>query len=129
MWVCFEPSFMSHLLYILRKLGLFELLRFSFFKRLLFLCLKIKIGSSNLFIIKADCKGKKDNVSKIFSYSVSGSKEHMATGLFAADVAELMYTSEYSFGVYHIEQLVESPIDFIEKFTKQHGYRFYHNEN
>ncbi|MCP4177540.1 MAG: hypothetical protein GY756_07220 [bacterium] len=129
MWVCFEPSYMSHLLYILRKLGIFTLLRFSFFKKLLFTCLKIKVGSSDLFIIKADCKGKKDNVSKIVSCSVSGSKEHMATGLFAADVAELMYTSEYPSGVFHIEQLMESPIDFIEKFTKRHGYRFTHTED
>jgi hypothetical protein len=58
---------------------------------------------------------------KLTSYtcSVSGREEGRITGLVAAEVAEHLYSSTNSPGVFHIEQLFEQPREFIEGFSKR----------
>jgi saccharopine dehydrogenase-like NADP-dependent oxidoreductase len=125
-WVCYDSKFMTSFYAFLAKIGLFNLLRFQFIQDILFKMLKTFHWGSDIFIIKTEARGMPNHQQSLYECSVSGNNEERATGLFAADVAERLYTSQFSKGVFHIEQLFE-PLEFIKEFCR-HGFRFHHDK-
>jgi saccharopine dehydrogenase-like NADP-dependent oxidoreductase len=118
-WACFDSAFFGWLIYLEKKLGLLNLLRLNWFKKIaLKLLNKLHFGS-DIFIINVVANGSVNGKAMIYSCGVSGREEGRITGLVAAEVAEQMVFNTMPAGVFHIEQLFTQPKQFIEELSKQ----------
>ena len=125
-WVCYDSKVMTGCYAFLAKIGVFKILRFQFSRDIFLKVLKTFHWGSDIFIIKTEARGLANLQQSVFECSISGNNEERATGLFAADVAERLYTGQFFAGVFHSEQLFE-PLEFIEEYCR-HGFRFHHSE-
>lgn len=118
-WMCFDSAFFTRFIYVEKKLGLLSLLRFAPVKRMYLKALGSIHMGSDLFIAQVVSNGTTRGKRASYSCSVSGHGEGRTTGLVAAEVAELLYTSGAPPGVFHIEQIFDQPREFIEGLGKR----------
>jgi len=126
-WACFDSAFFSWFFYVEKKLGLLNLLRIAAVKRMYLKLMGSIHTGSDLFIAQVVADGAVNGKSASYTCSVNGHGEGRITGLFAAEVAERLYTSDMPSGVFHIEQMFDRPRELIEEFGKRTAdmeYRF-----
>lgn len=121
-WLCFHSALTTWSFALGKKTGLFQLLRFKTAREFLVRVFRAVHFGSDQFATRVDMQGVAGGQDTRLTSAITGRNEGYATGIVAAEVAELLYTSPYPAGVFHIEQLFE-PADFIAKM-EPYGLRF-----
>ncbi|OCL26344.1 Saccharopine dehydrogenase [Orenia metallireducens] len=122
--ICFDSKLVTRLLALLKKLGFFNLLKVTLFRKMIIKIFeKINLGS-DLFAAKVDALGKKDGKEIKFECSILGNNQSKITGKITSIIANYIYTKKYPAGVYHIEEIF-SIEDIMEELSKY--IEFYHN--
>lgn len=111
-YLTYDSRFITSEVVVLKRLGVFKLLRFrwgySFFLKvfsgLLNIIIKLKL-SSDIYSIKIDIEGEKDQNVVTYESSILGYNNSILTGTVAAIVAEELYMDNSNSGVYYFEQL------------------------
>jgi saccharopine dehydrogenase-like NADP-dependent oxidoreductase len=105
--LCFDSAAVTWMVAALKRTRLFRMLaRLGVQDALAMLFARFPMGSDE-FVVKVDAEGESHGSRRSYSCSTSGRREGYATGLVAALVAELLYTSDVERGVFHIEQLFD----------------------
>jgi saccharopine dehydrogenase-like NADP-dependent oxidoreductase len=117
-WTCFDSAASTRLFYLIKKLGLFQALRFNPVRRAHVKLLGSMRMGSDLFIAQAVAKAKTNGKTTSYTCAVSGHGEGRVTGLVAAEVAGHLYTSTSPPGVFHIDQVFDRPREFVETFSE-----------
>ncbi|GAB6098451.1 hypothetical protein JCM16358_03300 [Halanaerocella petrolearia] len=120
--VCFASKFITKSLVVLKKVGFFNLLKIEFLRNIIVeLFSKFNLGSE-VFSAKVDAVGKKDGKETKFECSVLGNNQSRITGQVAQVITEYIYTTDYSSGVYHIEEIFDLQ-DILDQLSE--SIRFY----
>jgi saccharopine dehydrogenase-like NADP-dependent oxidoreductase len=109
----FDSALVTNLLALLKKSGLFAILRYQWAQDGLVKLLSMFQFGSDQFVVQVDVQGIVDGQPRAAAYAVSGNNEGRMTGLAAAQAVERLVTADFPPGVFHIEQLFE-PLLFIE---------------
>lgn len=133
--LCYDSRFVTKEVALLKKLGVFNLVKIKLFKnlfiklfeRILNIFKKFNIGS-DLYVVKVEVEGIKEDREMIFEASISGYNNSKLTGGVASIIAEKLFINEYPSGVHYVEQLFELE-EFIEKLKKNLKLNFYTNKS
>lgn len=105
--LCFDSRATTRLLALLRKAGLFTLLRLKPVRSAaVWLFGQLRFGT-DVFAVKIDAWGKRGQKTMRVESFVQGNNEADMTAKVAASVADIVYRTELPHGVYHIEQLFD----------------------
>ncbi|MFN7252920.1 MAG: hypothetical protein ACK4M9_19430 [Anaerobacillus sp.] len=108
----YDSAFTTNELAILKKLGVFNLLNYKFFKKFfvkifvgaLDIFEKLKIGSND-YLIKAEVCGEIEGKEVTIESVIFGSNNTEITGNVASIIANKLVENKYSSGVHYTEQL------------------------
>lgn len=105
--LCFDSNAVTGLLAWLRALGMFRLLKLKTIRKAAIqLFGKMRFGKE-MFAVKVDAWGKRGQEDVLVESFLQGINEAKITAKVAASVADRVYRSALSHGVYHIHQLFE----------------------
>jgi len=110
--MCFDSAVMTCLYALLKKSGLSRILKLRIVQSFMIYLLQLFRFGSDQFVVKVEA-GNNRKQGALYECSISGNGEGNITGLVAAKVAEKLYMSLFSPGVFHIEQLF-NPLEFTE---------------
>ncbi|MGG4495417.1 saccharopine dehydrogenase family protein [Brevibacillus reuszeri] len=113
----FDQEWMTKVVAGLRTLGIRQLLKRPWIRQAAIEAFeRWKLGDDG-FAIKVEAQGSVDNKETKVEWLLQGRDQSKITALVAAGVAKSLYTTEFSPGVFHIEQLfrLEQMRDWLEK--------------
>ncbi|MFO1444024.1 hypothetical protein KDN24_12585 [Bacillus sp. Bva_UNVM-123] len=111
--LCFDSKMITEFIAILKKLQFFKLLKYLIIQNgIVSLLSKIKWGKE-ICTVKVDVWGEANGKQVLAECFFHSKHESTITAQIAAKVAEEIYHSTYSKGVYHVEQLF--PIDLFQE--------------
>jgi saccharopine dehydrogenase (NAD+, L-lysine forming) len=123
-YLCFDSAFSTNTFAFLKKIGVFNLLKFNWFRNSMIKIFEnVHIGS-DLYVVKVIAKGIKNHKEAIYQGSIKGNKEGIATGKVTSVVAEQILTKTLPSGVYYLEELftLEEILDKLSNcFEFSHG--------
>lgn len=113
-YFCYDSSFVTKGVAILKNIGLFELLRFGFiynlfvsiFNQLLNIIIRLKL-CSDVYSIKLEIEGIKDNGKAKHLSSIIGNNNSSVTGKVAAIVAKQIYEGKLKHGIFYLEEIMD----------------------
>lgn len=103
--LCFDHAFITKTAAVLKKLGAYRVLNNEQIRSFAVRALSLATIGKPVFAIKVDAIGNKDGKAAVAESFLHGMHEADATATVAAIVAQELYSSEPSSGVYHIEEL------------------------
>jgi saccharopine dehydrogenase (NAD+, L-lysine forming) len=113
-YLCFDSAFITNTFALLKKMGLFNLLKMTWFRNTMIgMFEKVHLGS-DLYVLKVVTEGIKQQKKAVYHCSVKGNKEGEATGKVTPIVAEHLYTGKLPAGVFYLEELFELE-EFLER--------------
>ncbi|MBP1631256.1 MAG: Saccharopine dehydrogenase [Bacteroidetes bacterium] len=113
-YFCYDSSFVTREIVLLKKIGFFKMLRISWmynfianiFRIVLDVINRLKL-CSDIYIVKIDIEGVKDNESINLQSSIVGYNNSIITGKIAAIVAKQIYTGKIKRGIYYLEEMFD----------------------
>ena len=123
-WLCFDSSFLTRFIALMRKAGLPSLLRLKLAQDIGVRALRLLHPGSDDFCVKVEAVATVDRKTTGCECLITGRGEGRITGLITAHVAESVYQSSFPAGVFHIEQLFQ-PLDIILRLGS-YGLSFHH---
>jgi len=129
-YFCYDSAFVTKEVALLKNIGLFKLLRFDFiynlfvriFNIILLIINKLKL-SSDIYSIKVDIEGIKDNKKLKHQSSIIGFNNSSVTGKIAAIVATHIIKGNVKHGIYYLEEVLDFDI-FYEQLRKDIEYEY-----
>ena len=116
-WVTFDPAAITMLMAFMRQTGLSKLLQYQWVTDVIVkLSTAVQFGSDR-FAGQVVARGQLDGRTQTKTVTITGKGQGRATGLVAAQVVRLLYTSRFPSGVFHSEQLFE-PMPFIQQLVE-----------
>lgn len=111
---CYDSAIVTNVIALLKKLGIFQLLKITFLRNLFVKVLegvlsifqRLHIGTDE-YAVKVEVKGIKDGKEVMVQSSIYGNNNTEITGGVASLVVEQLVSNTYPNGVYFIEQLFE----------------------
>lgn len=117
-WLCFDSKPITYLFFLLKKLGVFTVLRHRWaMNALVTLSQTIHFGSDR-FAVQVVAYAEPNARPSRYECSILGRGEGKVTGLVAAEVAKALSTLPFPSGVFHMEELFE-PGKFIKSLASQ----------
>lgn len=105
--LCFDSAPVTQLLASLRATGVFHLLKFKPIRNTVVqLFSRMRLGTE-MFAVKIDARGKTNHENRLVECFFQGKNEAAMTAKIASAVANHVYRTSYSHGVYHIDQLFD----------------------
>lgn len=123
-WLCFDSSFFTRIIAMMRKGGLSNLLRMKLAQDIGIKALRLLHPGSDEFCVKVEAITTVDSKTLGYECLITGRGEGRVTGLVTAHVAERLNGSSFPAGVFHIEQLFQ-PLDIIAGLSS-YGLSFHH---
>ncbi|BAU29003.1 saccharopine dehydrogenase-like NADP-dependent oxidoreductase [Aneurinibacillus soli] len=103
--LCFDSALVTGSLAMLKTSGIFRLLKLKPIRNAVtYLFGKIQFGKE-IYVVKIEALGKRSRQDVVVECLVQGTNEADITAKVAVSVADTVYRSELSHGVYHIDQL------------------------
>lgn len=122
--LCFDSAFFTWIAAFMRKTGLSNVLRMKLVQDIGVKTLRLLHSGSDGFCVKVEAITVANGKTLGHEGVIAGRGEGRITGLVAAHVAESLYQSSFSAGVFHIEQLFQ-PLDIIVGLSS-YGLSFHH---
>ncbi len=129
-YFCYDSVFVTKELVFLKKIGLFKILKYKFFYNLfarifnliLLIINKFRL-SSDIYSIKVDIEGIKDNRYVKHQSSIIGYNNSLVTGKVATFVANQIYNGDLKNGIYYLEEVLDFDI-FYEHLRNDIEYEY-----
>jgi len=129
-YFCYDSAFVTKEVVILKRIGLFKLLRIGFLYNLFVLIFNLLLNiinkfklSSDIYSIKVDIEGIKNNRNVKHQSSIIGYNNSSVTGKVAAIVANLIYKGEVKHGIYYLEEVLDFDV-FYEQLNNDIEYEY-----
>ncbi|SMF88733.1 Saccharopine dehydrogenase, NADP-dependent [Paenibacillus uliginis N3/975] len=112
--ICFDSSWITRLIALMKKLGVYRSLQYPAVRRsMINLLSKFHLGTE-VYAAKVSANGINNAQSVCYECSIHGQSESFITGKTAAFIAKKMYLQDYRPGIFHTEELFE-PMELFEE--------------